>query len=750
MLVFSLLFAMLPTSVMADQSEQLLSSETSQTAQVGEAIVENTLLQEDSLQSESDTGNQAEASKEATITQAFREPISLMANVGDVTTLENTVITPSDGALYPYTGEPVTPPVTVSLRGEYFNEGEDYSVEYGENTNVGKGTITITGYGNLAGTRVITFDIAKIYGPDPSGNVALDLSYLAAALAEAATIDESMYASADIAALKTAVSRGNAYNNYYSSKDPLPRTTGRDDFNKSINNQLVVNDATRAIYSAIDKLGERYSDKFDFYVSSEDAKLYDNNKVQVGGLERGSIVSARLNRLTSTVEARQMEIRYFKDENTESGLVEYTQYSAMPSTWYVLQNDLYLAKEDLQDYPVKGIGAPYEVKVVHNTAFSKELPFDWASDFEALNWGDILNVQTVNDQWVLESREVNGETSYHYISVDYLEPLDEDAVVIAPIEPEENPNIASKEATENPDYRDPGVPGDNEYSGSGTGGGVQVPGVVGMWPNNGSTHVPIDASFYLGFTNNIAFQENLQYVQLQKADGTVVHARVYVSPNREVRRYIFIEPHAPLEYGTNYKIVKFPGIRANNGQVDPDYGEAFFSTEFNPYVPYVGNEDAGQPSGNGITFASKAEAYNPIPVGGDTPGTGGGDTPGTPTTPGTTPTAPKPGGGTQKPATQTKADEADADADDAAEETEELEVAAKSDDKQEEDQAQTAVPISADDTQGDGKASGQRAPIVPGVLWGSIAAIAVVAAVAGRQWYVAAGRRKKEEEEVNF
>lgn len=174
MLVLSLLFAMLPTSVMADQSAQLLSSETSQTAQVDEVIVENTLLQEDSLQSESDTGNQAEASKEATITQTFRGPISLMVNVGDVFEVapykykvlsENTVAL-GDGNGSAFVGGANFPTGTVTLPTSVEYNGVTYKVtEISDSafrtleTNVTTlkipGTITKIGFGSFRETKGI-------------------------------------------------------------------------------------------------------------------------------------------------------------------------------------------------------------------------------------------------------------------------------------------------------------------------------------------------------------------------------------------------------------------------------------------------------------------------------------------------------------------------------------------------------------------------------------------------------------------
>ena len=64
-----------------------------------------------------------------------------------------------------YTGETVAPAVTVSYNNAKLNEWNesthtgDYTVNYGENTNVGKATVTITGKGGFTGTIVKKFKI---------------------------------------------------------------------------------------------------------------------------------------------------------------------------------------------------------------------------------------------------------------------------------------------------------------------------------------------------------------------------------------------------------------------------------------------------------------------------------------------------------------------------------------------------------------------------------------------------------------
>ncbi len=60
-----------------------------------------------------------------------------------------------------YTGSQITPNVTVTYNGETLEEGTDYTVEYGENTEVGQGTVTVTGTGDYRGTLTGTFTITK-------------------------------------------------------------------------------------------------------------------------------------------------------------------------------------------------------------------------------------------------------------------------------------------------------------------------------------------------------------------------------------------------------------------------------------------------------------------------------------------------------------------------------------------------------------------------------------------------------------
>ncbi|MBQ8965037.1 CAP domain-containing protein [Ruminococcus sp.] len=58
-----------------------------------------------------------------------------------------------------YTGSQIKPSFTVTLNGVTLVSGTDFTVRYGTNTNVGTGSVTITGKGNYAGTAQKTFRI---------------------------------------------------------------------------------------------------------------------------------------------------------------------------------------------------------------------------------------------------------------------------------------------------------------------------------------------------------------------------------------------------------------------------------------------------------------------------------------------------------------------------------------------------------------------------------------------------------------
>ena len=60
-----------------------------------------------------------------------------------------------------YTGEAITPDVTVTFYGEALTEGKDYTVRYSKNTAVGDAVVSVKGKGNFKGTAKKTFRIVK-------------------------------------------------------------------------------------------------------------------------------------------------------------------------------------------------------------------------------------------------------------------------------------------------------------------------------------------------------------------------------------------------------------------------------------------------------------------------------------------------------------------------------------------------------------------------------------------------------------
>ena len=66
----------------------------------------------------------------------------------------------SVGTVKPYDGAQKKPTVTVECEGKRLTEGTDYTVEYGGNTDAGKGLITIYGAGDYTGLKDVEFDIA--------------------------------------------------------------------------------------------------------------------------------------------------------------------------------------------------------------------------------------------------------------------------------------------------------------------------------------------------------------------------------------------------------------------------------------------------------------------------------------------------------------------------------------------------------------------------------------------------------------
>ena len=74
------------------------------------------------------------------------------------TSLKKARVTPDQPSLA-YTGEPIEPPVCVTLKGRTLVRGVDYGVAFADNTDAGTATVTVTGTGDYKGCARATFKI---------------------------------------------------------------------------------------------------------------------------------------------------------------------------------------------------------------------------------------------------------------------------------------------------------------------------------------------------------------------------------------------------------------------------------------------------------------------------------------------------------------------------------------------------------------------------------------------------------------
>ena len=72
---------------------------------------------------------------------------------------------------YFYINSPITPEVSVTWNGTPLTKDTDYTVDYTDNTNAGKATVTVTGTGNYIGTKTGSFTIAPAQLNDATVNV---------------------------------------------------------------------------------------------------------------------------------------------------------------------------------------------------------------------------------------------------------------------------------------------------------------------------------------------------------------------------------------------------------------------------------------------------------------------------------------------------------------------------------------------------------------------------------------------------
>ena len=73
----------------------------------------------------------------------------------------NTEIEVTNANSLVYTGQPLTPDVTVIYNGAELARDKDYTVSYADNTNAGTATVTVTGKDNYEGTKTVNFNIGR-------------------------------------------------------------------------------------------------------------------------------------------------------------------------------------------------------------------------------------------------------------------------------------------------------------------------------------------------------------------------------------------------------------------------------------------------------------------------------------------------------------------------------------------------------------------------------------------------------------
>ena len=89
-----------------------------------------------------------------------------------------------------YTGEKITPDVSVKNGEKTLVNGTDYTLSYSNNTNVGTASITISGKGNYSGTKNATFKIVAKSISGATVDAISSQSYTGAAISPAVTVKD--------------------------------------------------------------------------------------------------------------------------------------------------------------------------------------------------------------------------------------------------------------------------------------------------------------------------------------------------------------------------------------------------------------------------------------------------------------------------------------------------------------------------------------------------------------------------------
>ena len=89
-----------------------------------------------------------------------------------------------------YTGLPVTPSVTVSVKGKTLTKDKDYAVNYKDNTDAGTATVIVSGKGNYAGISSSTFTIKAKPVTSVTVSAIADQTYTGSAIKPSVTVKD--------------------------------------------------------------------------------------------------------------------------------------------------------------------------------------------------------------------------------------------------------------------------------------------------------------------------------------------------------------------------------------------------------------------------------------------------------------------------------------------------------------------------------------------------------------------------------
>ncbi len=106
--------------------------------------------------------NQRDGDDNATVETNINLPENCtISEEGKVLINISSVIVSNIEKKYTYTGENLVPEPTIKNENEKLKKDTDYTIEYKDNKEVGKATITITGKGKYTGTKEVSFNIEK-------------------------------------------------------------------------------------------------------------------------------------------------------------------------------------------------------------------------------------------------------------------------------------------------------------------------------------------------------------------------------------------------------------------------------------------------------------------------------------------------------------------------------------------------------------------------------------------------------------